>query len=239
MIKLTESLPEIESTSAEYIKIKCLFDAYKDDKDVLFWEQNQKEAYISLCDGNMIIDNRSGDIDELREFINVMAPISIFSDFETMTALGLQNIEKIYVNSKMAESSSSLESDELNSSDIYEILNIPDFFLPDYPSFAVDLCRRLRLGNANYFGLKGKCAAVSFHSGNFAILNGIVSRQKGLGKICLNGILSKNNGREFIACSKEHVKGFYEKNEFKTQYIAGFWCKNECKQFFQYRRASS
>lgn len=39
MIRLVNALPEILKPTAEYIRIKCLFDCYKEDPDVYFWQQ--------------------------------------------------------------------------------------------------------------------------------------------------------------------------------------------------------
>ena len=63
MITLTNELPEITTDSAELIKIRCLYDAYKNDDKVLFWCQDGDRAVISMTDGNMIIHNRSADIE--------------------------------------------------------------------------------------------------------------------------------------------------------------------------------
>ena len=225
MIRLTELLPEASEPNAEYVRIKCLYDCYKDDKDVLFWEQDGGSAYISLADGDMTVFCKNGDISEIREFISVISPRSIFGSLEVLKNLGFSDIHSVEVMCRAADISGETSGDSLNSREIYDILNIKEFVLPEYPYFAVDFCRRINRGLASCFAIKDKCAAVSFHTGNYALLNGIVSREKGLGTVALKAILQKNYGRELIVCCEEKLIGFYEKNGFKKLYKAGYLCR--------------
>lgn len=225
MITLTESLPEVSKPSAEYIRLKCLFDCYKDDKDIYFWSQDGGDAYISLANGDMTVFCENGDTREMKEFISVISPRSIFGSLEVLETLGLQNIHSVEVLSRKADISGNSAGDSLSSREIYDILNVKEFTLPEYPYFAVDFCRRLNKGFADYFAVRNKCAAVTFHTGNYAILNGIVSRQKGFGALALKAVLQKNYGRTLLVCCEENLIGFYEKNGFKKLYKAGYWCR--------------
>ena len=227
MITLTDALPEVWAPNAEYIRIKCLYDCYKEDKDLLFWQQDGGRAYISLADGDMTIFCENGDYEEIREFISVISPRSIFGNLDVLKALGFKNIHSVFVMSRKADISGNTAGDSLSSREIYDILNVKEFSLPEYPYFAVDFCRRLNRGLADYFAIKDKCAAVSFHTGNYALLNGIVSREKGLGTITLNAILQKNYGRELLCCCEEELIGFYEKNGFIKRYKAGYSCRQQ------------
>ena len=74
MIKLVNALPETSKPTAEYIRIKCLFDCYKEDPDVYFWQQTGEETYISLSDGNMTLSYGGGNTAELAEFIKMLNP---------------------------------------------------------------------------------------------------------------------------------------------------------------------
>lgn len=225
MIRLISDLPKISEPNVEYLKIKCLFDCYKDDDRVLFWSQDGGRAFISMADGNMTIRNKGADLDELIEFVSVLSPDSLFGDYGTLTALSLENIRAVNVMYRKADISGETASDSLSSREIYDILNVKEFTLPEYPYFAVDFCRRLNRGQAEYYAVKDKCAAVSFNSGNYALLNGIVSREKGMGSRALTAILQKNYGRGFLACCTDELTGFYEKNGFKKLYKAGYWWK--------------
>ena len=225
MIRLTSELPEISKPNAEYLKIKCLFDCYKDDDRALFWSQDGGRAFISMADGNMTIRNKGGAVDELKEFISVLSPDSIFSDYGTLKTLSLENIKAVNVMYRKADISGETAGDSLSSREIYDILNVKEFTLPEYPYFAVDFCRRLNNGYAEYYAVRDKCAAVSFNSGNYALLNGIVSREKGMGSTVLKAILQKNYGRGFLACCTDELTEFYEKNGFKKLYKAGYWWK--------------
>lgn len=230
MIKLVNEIPFLDKLSAEAIKINCLYDSYKNDSNVLFWIQNDLDAVISMTDGNMIIYNNNADTEELTEFVTVLNPVCIFSDLITLQKIGRLPPENINVMFKMADIDGTTESDCLSSCEIYTLLDVDGLSLPEYPYFAVDYCHRLNGGFANYFALKDKCAAITFHSGKYAIINGIASRQKGYGTIALKAILQKNYGRHFLVCCRDSIKGFYEKNGFKKIYNAGYWVKiNECK----------
>ncbi len=226
MISLTRNIPSIKETTAELIKINCLYDCYKDDSNVLFWCQDLDKAIISMTDGNMIIHNNSANSEELKEFVDVLSPACVFSDYDTLCAIDKKPDEKINVMSRFADIKGATEGDILSSKAIYSLLDTDGLSLPEYPYFAVDYCRRLNHGGAHYFALKGKCAAVSFNSGENAIINGIASREKGYGSIALENILKKNYGKRLYVCCRDKVKGFYEKNGFCLHYFAGYWVKN-------------
>lgn len=226
MISLTRDIPSIKETTAELIKINCLSDCYKDDSNVLFWCQDSDKAIISMTDGNMIIHNNSANLEELKEFVDVLSPACVFSDYDTLCAIGKKPDEKINVMSRFADIKGVAEGDILSSKEIYSLLDTDGLSLPEYPYFAVDYCRRLNRGGAHYFALKDKCAAISFNSGENAIINGIASREKGYGSIALENILKKNYGKRLYVCCRDKVKGFYEKNGFCLHYFAGYWVKN-------------
>ena len=227
MIALTDFLPEAGEPNAEYIRIKCLYDCYKDDKDVLFWEQDGGRAYISLASGDMTVFCENGDYEEIKEFISVISPRSIFGSLEVLEKLGFSDIRSVEVMSRVADISGNTDGDSLLSGEIYDILNVKEFSLPEYPYFAVDFCRRLNKGFADCFAIKDKCAAVSFHTGDYALLNGIVSREKGFGTVALKAILQKNYGRELLVCCEEKLIGSYEKNGFQKRYKAGYLCRQQ------------
>ena len=225
MIALTYELPEILADSAELIKIRCLYDAYRNDDKVLFWCQDGDRSIISMTDGNMIIYNHKADIEELKEFVDVLSPACVFSDYETLTQLDREPKERINIMYINAEKLSEEVGDTLSSREIYDLLDVDGLSLPEYPYFAVDYCRRLNLGFADYFALKDKCAAITFNTGDFAIINGIAAKQKSYGGVALRSIISKNKGRKLFVCCRDKVKGFYEKNGFLPLYYGGYWVK--------------
>lgn len=227
MIVLTNSLPKLTPLNAEALKIHCLFDCYGTDGDVLFWRQDGERAVISMVDGNMTVFGNGADTEELSEFVNVLSPACIFSDYETLTALNRIPDEKINVMYRECDIEEIIEGDILTSDKLYGLLDTDGLSLPDYPYFAVDYCKRLNMGGADYFGIDGICAAISFNSADSAIINGIASRQKGFGSVALRAIIQKNYGRTLLVCCRDKVKGFYEKNGFKFLYYAGYWVKNK------------
>lgn len=226
MISLVTELPDCAKINAEWVKIKCLFDAYKNDNKVMFWTQDGARAVISMTDGNMIILNNDADTKELKDFVDLLSPACVFSDYDTLCAIGREPRERIDIMYRKADIVFDTVSDQLKSDEIYSLLDVDGLSLPEYPYFAVDYCRRLNMGSADYFGLKDKCAAVSFNCGSYAIINGIAAKAKGYGSIALKGILNKNYGRHFLVCCRDKVKGFYEKNGFSLLYFGGYWVKN-------------
>ena len=225
MISLISELPKISKINAELVKINCLYESYPNDEKVMFWSQDNDRALISMTDGNMIIYNNNADLQEIKSFINVLSPACIFSDYETLLGLDRKPKEKIYVMHRKADVKFEEESDVLSSKEIYDLLDTVGLSLPEYPYFAVDYCHRLNRGLADYFAIKDKCAAVTFNTKEYAIMNGIASREKGFGSLALKGALNKNYGKEFLVCCREKIKGFYEKEGFTPIYYAGYWVR--------------
>ncbi len=226
MITLVSEIPFLDMLSAEAVKINCLYESYKNDSSVMFWIQNDDDAYISMTDGNMIIYSVSPDYEELSDFVNVLSPACIFSDYITLEKIGKIPPENINVMHRKADIKSDIPSDILSSKELYELLDVKGLSLPKYPYFAVDYCRRLNYGYAKYFALKNKCATITFNTKNYAIINGLAAKEKGYGSVVLNGILSLNFGKEFLVCCRDSVMPFYQKNGFKKLYNSGYWVKN-------------
>lgn len=226
MISLCNELPPLNNDSAELVKIKCLFQAYENDDKVLFWCQDGDKALISMTDGNMIIYNNSASIEELKEFVEVMSPACVYSDYETLCAIGRKPRERINIMSRNADIEGKPLSDSLSSKEIYDLLDVDGLSLPEYPYFAVDYCRRLNMGAAKYFALRDKCAIITFNTGDKAIINGLASKQKGFGSVALKAALQQNKGKTLFVCCRDKVKGFYEKKGFKLLYYGGYWVKN-------------
>ena len=225
MVTLVDKIPEIDNLSAEWVKIKCLYNSYKNDSKVMFWTQNTDKCVIALTDGNMIIYNISADFEELTEFVDVINPACVFSDYDTLSKIGRKPKERINIIYRKADIKGETKGDSLSSREIYDLLDVEGLSLPEYPYFAVDYCYRLNHGFADYFALKGKCCAVTFNCGDMAIMNGIASHQKGMGSVALKGVLQKNYGRDFLVCCRDSVSEFYKKNGFCHKYYGGYWVK--------------
>lgn len=223
MISLVDKIPKISSLRAEAVKINCNYDSYKDV--ALFWVQNEKDAVISMLDGNMVILNQGADIEELREFINIISPLSVFSDSDTLGALFEEDFHKVYVMKSEHRFNCDLPSDEINSSEMYKLLDVDGLQLPNYEFFAVDFCHRLNHGKLKYYARKDLCAAIGISDGQAVLVNGIASHKKGMGSIALCGLLSQYDV-DAIAVCEESVMQFYIKNNFCLCYTAGYWRKN-------------
>ncbi len=225
MVTLVKKIPIFNALSAEWVRIKCLYDSYKNDDRVMFWVQDTDKCIIAMTDGNMIIYNISADLEELEKFVNALNPACVFSDYETLCTIGRKPKERINILHRKADIKCDLVSDELSSKEIYDLLDVKGLSLPEYPYFAVDYCHRLNNGFADYFGIKNECCAVTFNCGKFAIMNGIASHKKGMGSVALKGVLQKNYGRDFLVCCRDSVLEFYKKNGFYHQGYGGYWVK--------------
>lgn len=223
MIKLVNEIPKISLPLAEVIKINCTYNSYCDI--ALFWVQDESRAIISMLDGNMVIYNNGADIDELREFISVISPASVFSDADTLNSVFGDVFHRVCVMKGEHPFECDVPSDELGSSEIYKLLDADGLELPPYEHFAVDFCHRLNRGELKYFALKEKCAAIGICDGKSVLVNGIASHQKGMGSLALGGLLSQFN-LPCIAVCEEAVMPFYLKNNFSYSYDAGYWRKN-------------
>ncbi len=229
MVKLINKLPKLNALSAQWVKIKCLYDAYPNDDKVMFWVQDDEKSVIALTDGNMVIYNASDDTEELAEFVNVINPACVFSDYDTLCAIGKKPKERINIVYRKADIKEAVKGDGLSSKEVYNLLNVNGLSLPEYPYFAFDYCHRLNNGFADYFGIKNKCCAVTFNCGNMAIMNGIASHQKGMGSVALRAVLSKNYGRDFFVCCRDSVLEFYKKNGFNHLEYGGYWVKENVR----------
>lgn len=224
MISLVNEIPKVSLPLAEVVKINCTYNSYKDI--ALFWIQDADRAVISMLDGNMVIYNNRADIDELREFIKVISPLSVFSDANTLTALFEQNFERVHVMKSDCVFDCKVQSDNLTSDEIYKLLDTDGLCLPPYQHFAVDFCHRLNHGHLKYFALRDRCAAIAICDGYTVLVNGIASNQKGMGSLALCGLLSQYKPLTALAVCKNHIKPFYFKNNFSHSYDVGYWRKN-------------
>lgn len=222
MITLVNKIPKLSLPLAEVIKINCTYISYNDI--ALFWIQDDNRAVISMLDGNMVIYNNNANIDELREFIGVVSPLSVFSDADTLTRIFGQNFHKVCVVKSQQTYEKTVQSENLNSYDIYKLLDVKGLELPPFEHFAVDFCHRLNNGHLKYFAKKEKYAAIGISDGQAMLVNGIASHQKGCGSIALEGLMSQYNVSTLAVCEKEIVP-FYLKNKFSHIYDAGYWRK--------------
>lgn len=223
MISLVKEIPQLSLPLAEIVKINCTYNSYRDI--ALFWVQDTDSAVISMLDGNMVIYNNHANIDELREFIGVISPLSVFSNADTLLSLFGNDFHKVCVMTCKDKFTCDIQSDTLGSCDVYRLLDVDGLELPPYEHFAVDFCHRLNHGYLEYYALKEKCAAIGISDGQAVLVNGIASHQKGAGSLALRGLLSRYNITAIAVCNKDVVP-FYLKNKFNHSYDAGYWRKN-------------
>lgn len=221
MIRLVKCLPRLYAPRAELIKLNCISLVYPDS--ALFWVQNETQALIGMLDTDMIIYNIAADFKELKSFVNMISPRTVFSDSNTLTKLFGDSFERVCVMRCDSEFDCETPSDTLSSDRLYALLDVEGIELPPYEHFAPDFCRRLNHGWLKYFALPD-AAAIAVTDTKYALLNGIASRKKGMGSIALHGVLSQLRLPSLAVC-RENVTLFYLKNGFKNEYYAGYWRK--------------
>ncbi len=220
MIKQIKSLPAFSVNCAERLKIKSAFSFYKDI--ALLFVQDEK-TFISLLDGNMVIDYGGTDIAELFAFINTVSPKTVFAKSGVLENYSFKEEEKCSVLVRKTPAKSTLSGDTLKSDEIYSILNTKGLSLPPYEYFAVDFCRKLNGGGLYYFALKDVAAAIVLKEGETLLLNGIASRKKGMGSVALNGVLAKCDYKTVFCVSRQENLPFYYKNGFEFSYNVSYW----------------
>ena len=222
MINRIYSLPECKEPSAEMIKAENLFNAYKDE--VQLFSQTETGAVISMLDGNAII---SGGIeaDEVKHFLSFLRAKSVFSGSDNLKLLfeKFEVLNTLICGKPMRTLNCRGYSDDLSSSEIYNILNVDEFDLPPYEYFATDYCRRKNSGLIKVFAKRDVCAAITLESKNFRLLGGIASRQKGQGGGLLLAAISGE--KPVISVCRDELLPFYFKYGFKPLYKSGFWRK--------------
>ncbi len=223
MISLVDKIPIVTLPRAEIIKINCNYKLYRDI--ALFWTQDDNKAIISMLDGDVTIYNNNANTEELREFINVISPSSVFSDSKTMSQLFGDDFHLVCVMTSKHVFKCDIPSQTANSSEIYKLLNVKGLELPPYEYFAVDFCHKLNRASLNYFVLKDICAAVGISDGHNVLVNGVASHKKGMGSTALLGLLAQYSCPAVAVCEKE-IAAFYLKNNFKHCYNAGYWRKS-------------
>ncbi len=222
MIKKVTRLPALSVKDMSLAKIYAQDKAFGNSSlENDFWVQSNGDkitAVISMDGGSMNIWCDSPDYKELREFISVLSPAVIFTEYENAEPLGIK-CERIrnmltFKTEKTAELSCDFILQEL-----YDKLSLGsdvDIHLPSFEVFAPDVSHRLRHGGAvSTVSEYGAALAFLFDGG--AVMSGIALspeyRGKGLGKTLLLSLLSAIDGDFFVAANDIN-KNFYLKNGF-------------------------
>lgn len=222
MINRIYALPILDELSAEAIKIQNMFTAYPEDSKLFI--QTETNAVIILLDGDATIYGKP-NIEELKQFLSFLRPNSVFGsadnlrllfdDFEEVNVLICKNCPK--------STPSNMFSYDFSSREAYSLLSIDEFSLPDYEYFATDYCSRKNRGLIKVFGKKDACIAITLECEDFRLLNGIASKQKGLGGALLLAAISGD--KPILAICRDELVPFYNKYGFTPVYKAGYWRK--------------
>ncbi len=224
MIKKVDSLPSLSVRTMSLAKIYAQEKAFGGSPlQNNFWVQKIGEkisAVISEDHGSMNIYCDGADFDELREFISVIRPSVIFTEYENADPLGMK-CDRVR---NMLTYKSEKTSDDINEftlRELYDRLDSGsdvDIHLPDFETFAPDVSHRLRHGGAVAVTEEYGAALAFLYSGG-AVMSGIALspeyRGKGLGKALLGSLLSHIQGDFFVAANDTN-KNFYLRNGFEV-----------------------
>ncbi len=206
-----------------FMQTACLKEAF--DGSALspdIWVQGvsgRTSAVISRMGGRLNITADGADLDELKEFINVIGFSEIFTEKQTALDLGFRNFEDFTVFKKVSNGTDT-KTAEISLSALYNALKEGadgDIFLPPFEVFAPDVSHRLRHGGATA-AVENFGGALAFTSEFGGIISGIAvkkeARGKGKGKKLLNDICQSIGG-DIFACTRGKTAEFYIKNGFE------------------------
>ncbi len=233
MITLCKDLPDISAKSVVYVKLMCLYAAYRDyDKIALFWVQTDKEnrvsALISLLDNSMIICRVGGDTAELKTFVDAISPANIFTDLDTAKILGLEIITECASLCKAPpfDTVRKTENTYEGLDRVYDTLS-KHLDIGDRQGFIADMSHRIRRGTAGYVTSKYS-AGVILYNDKYATLAGIAvesdCRRSGLGTATLNRLLEIIRDRTVYICAEYKNVPFYKSNGFTVESTVAY-CK--------------
>lgn len=220
MIKYVHTLPCFKVNKISLAKILSLYNAFGGTSLAPdFWVQEtegQLTAALCLYGSEMTVYCENADTDEIRDFIKVTAPKSVFTekenalfkDFETKSVF----LKEFPENKTFLENSVPLK-------ELYDKLSLGldgDIYLPSFENFAGDVSHRLRHGGG--VALTKECgAALCFTFDGGGIISGISVdknfRRNGEGSKILNEISCLAGGKIF-ACTGKQNEEFYIKNGF-------------------------
>lgn len=225
MITLSKALPDINVRNVAYVRLMCLYEAYRDyDKIALFWVQRGEgervTALISLIDNNMILCRDGGDTSELKGFINAISPANIFTDLDTANILGLSVVTECASLCKSApfNTERKIENTYGGLDRVFDILS-KHLSVGTRDGFIADISHRIRRGTAGYVTSKFSAGVILFNE-KYATLAGIAvesdARRSGLGTATLNRLLEITRERTVYICAEYKNVPFYESNGFRV-----------------------
>lgn len=233
MIKLIEKneLPSVKFTDGFSVaKIKANFLAYGCGYDFLrVWYQHSEKgevtALIEKFENTLFIAITSNaDMEEIKEFIDVIGYNSIQAMPEVLRGLGL-DFKEYQVLELDVEQVGELPPYP-NIKEVYELLygeanrNITP---TDFEGFYTDLSHKIRRNNAAAVTLKNSAVCVASHiTEDAAVISGVVvhseAQKKGLGSEVLNQMTAAVGRRKIFVAAEETATPFYIKNKFKKTF---------------------
>ncbi len=231
MIRLIDRLPDIKPSKMSEARIFSAFEAFDGspiENDL--WGQYEGDKLTALiwrAGGSMSISFDGRNTEELKEFLEVLSPAEIFTEYEAAKSLSLSPLR---VRNMLTCSSDGSDTalEEFTLQELYDGLSFGtdvDIHLPAFEVFAADVSHRLRHGKARAV-VKDYGAALAFTYSGGALMTGIALkpdfRGQGLGKKLLSELLSGICGDFFVAANDNNTK-FYENFGLTLSGRVGYW----------------
>lgn len=219
-------------------RILCLNNSYGNYENIVrFWVQYDKSqkasaAISDYCGNITVYCKENADIKEIREFINIIGYVSVMSEIELFPEnnesdiLAVMCYKGVYQPKKISGCHINFNA---NLNECYEVLsNAADesFIVPKYEDFIIDISHRLRHGTAIcstvYFNDKAAAFAMTTAYTKTTAVIGAAAvilgyRRRGLGSICVNGLIEKLDGRKiFIVRDVGRNENFYRSMNFEN-----------------------
>ncbi len=220
MIKYVKSLPDFKVDKISIAKILSLYRAFGGTSLAPdFWIQETEgkvSAVLCLYGSEMTVYCHNADLDEIRDFIKVISPKSVFTEKEN-ALFKASNLKSVFL--REFSKSKTLAENNVSLKELYAGLSLGfdgDIYLPSFEAFAGDVSHRLRHGSGIAIA-KDYGAALCFLFDGGGIINGIAVdknfRHNGFGSKLLTEISSLAGGKIF-ACTERQNQDFYIKNGF-------------------------
>lgn len=183
MLKLIDGISSLDFLPADPFSavITAMASTYGTDYGFARFYVQDNRAALSIVDGNVnIFASADADIDEIREFLNVVGYSSVRGEKGVIDRLGLDIADSSYIVEYAGKSVPAPAgfTDSREPREIYSLLTLSGFDMGDFNAFSQDVCIRLNKGTASFGGIAEDelyCCCFRLFEGSKSILLGAVA----------------------------------------------------------------
>ncbi len=228
MIRIINGSDKLDFFGALAVRIKSFLSSYGSEYSFAkFWMQvygEEEKALVLMMDRCMTVVCKGSADDELMMFIAAQGADVVMSNVQLPLERG--TVIPVYYKQTGGNGVPNSDTDYSNT---YKMLSIC-FKMPEYSSWYVDICHRVRHHGAVLFCDDFSSACAAIHNGQ-ALITGICVkpelRRTGLGRTALQKLISRSRCNEIYAlCNQIENEKFYSscgfaKHENVYEYIIG------------------